>query len=54
MLVAENLLLRVLSGNARTPDDFDVAVQAWTAYVAGRGEACMAGHPGDDSGCERF
>jgi hypothetical protein len=37
MLVAENLLLRVLSGNGRTPDDFDVAVRTWTAYVAGRG-----------------
>jgi hypothetical protein len=35
--VAENLLLRVFSGNARTPDDFDVAVQTWSAYVDTRG-----------------
>lgn len=36
MLVAENLLLRMLSGNAM-PDVFEVAVQTWIAYVARRG-----------------
>ena len=35
MLVAENSLLRVLSGNG-TPDVLDIAVQTWTSDVAKR------------------